>query len=215
MTCALLCHVGIQDRDIRREGTRFEHRGHVGKGFDCDACHSGGDHGRPGQEHGKVLPQGKDCLRCHHGAKAPSPGAQQTCAGCHGEADRFLRGTKEDGSEGPQMMREISCDACHDDPPGKPVLEAVKPRCMECHEGDAKYGSMAEDWSKDAREWRAAAEARLAKARAGGADPDLIAKAEAVLLRLKFAVPAHNILLFEEEKEAFDDAAKAAEKRKR
>jgi hypothetical protein len=39
-----------------------------------------------------------------------------------------------------------------------------------------------------------------------------LAKAEAILLRLKFSVPAHDILLFEEEKEAFDEAASAAEK---
>ena len=53
------------------------------------------------------------------------------------------------------------------------------------------------------------AAARLKKI---GQPSESMAKAEAILLRLKFSVPAHNILLFKAEKEAFDEAAAAAEK---
>jgi nitrate/TMAO reductase-like tetraheme cytochrome c subunit len=217
MSCALLCHVGIQDRDIRREGTRFEHRKHVGKTFDCDACHSSGGFGRPGETHGEVHIANSDCCKCHHGATPPSPAASRTCASCHVEADRFLRGLHEDGSEGPQMMANVACDACHGAPPEKPVLAVVQPRCIQCHKQDPSYGEMAADWAKDAAGWRTEAEARLAKVRAkarvkGGAAADALAAAEAVLRRLRFEVPAHNILLFEEEKDAFGEAASAAEK---
>ena len=115
------------------------------------------------------------------------------------------------------MMAEVTCDACHGDPPAKPVLESVKPNCVACHDGEEKYAAQVGDWSKDARGWSAEAAARLAKVRPaarskGGAADDALARAEAVLARLRFAVPAHNVLLFEEERSAFDEAASAAEK---
>jgi hypothetical protein len=108
-------------------------------------------------------------------------------------------------------MKEVACDACHLDPPGKPVLAAVKPQCVACHEEKVSYATMADDWSKDAKEWMAAAASRL---KGIGKSSESLSRAEAILLRLKFSVPAHNILLFEEEKEAFDEAASAAEKAK-
>ncbi len=209
MTCALLCHVGIEKQDIRSPGTRFEHRRHLGKAGDCSACHSTGSHGRPGEEHGVVKPEARDCTSCHHGPKAPDPAAGRDCASCHVAEDRFLRGQRADGSRGDAMMAEVSCDACHGEPPAKPVLASVQPQCIACHEEDPSYGAMAADWSRDARAWMEEAEARLRRIRKPSEDRE---RAEAVLLRLRFSGPAHNILLFEEEKEAFDEAASAAEK---
>jgi hypothetical protein len=209
MTCALLCHLGIDKQDIRKAGTRFEHRKHLGKGNDCDVCHSTGSHGRPGEVHGKVLAKGQDCSSCHHAAKAPSPAAGRACASCHAAEDRFLRGIRADGSEGDAMMKEVACEACHLDPPEKPVLASVKPQCIACHDEKATYGAMADEWSQGARDWMAEAAARLKKVRKFS---DALTKAEGILLRLKFSGPVHNILLFEEEKEAFDEAATTAEK---
>ena len=205
----ILCHIGIEKQDIRKAGTRFEHRKHLGKGNDCNVCHSTGSHGRPGEEHGKVRPEAQDCSTCHHAAKSPSPAAGRACVSCHVEEDRFLRGIRADGSEADSMMKEVSCDACHGEPPAKPVLAAVKPQCIACHDEKESYGAMAEEWSKDGRAWMAEAAARLQKI---GKPSEPLTKAEAILLRLKLSVPAHNILLFEEEKEAFDEAATAAEK---
>jgi hypothetical protein len=93
----------------------------------------------------------------------------------------------------------------------------VGPACAACHDDKQEYATMAADWSKDAREWFAAADARMAKVRRaaaakGAATAPALARAEEILLGLRLARPVHNILLFEERKEAFDEAAAAAEK---
>jgi hypothetical protein len=209
LTCATLCHTGIEKQGARKDGTRFAHRTHVGKVDDCNSCHSTGSPGKAGEPHGRILPQAQDCASCHHGPKPVAAG--RACVTCHEAEDRFVRGIRADGSTGESMMKEVACEACHGEPPGRPVLEAAKPLCIACHDDKANYGDMAVQWSKDGKAWLAEADARLTKVTKPS---EALDRARAHLRRLRMAVPAHNIILFEEEKGVFDEAASAAEKAK-
>jgi hypothetical protein len=208
-TCALVCHVGIEERKIGVAGTRFDHSAHVMKsGRDCDSCHST-------TEHGKVLAAAKDCATCHH---APETAKARDCATCHRDEDAFLRGVAGDGEQGPQMMAKVSCRECHGDmaqpPAGGSVRALVQANCNVCHK--EKYAATVAEWTSDSDEWFAEADARLAKIRARvAAGKTTQAKADAaaaIVAHLRRAKPAHNVLSFEEAKEAFDAAASDAEK---
>ncbi len=203
--CATLCHLGIEEQTIGLEGTRFNHGKHLGRAGDCDACHTT-------KEHGKTLVTANDCASCHHGEKAPKG---RTCASCHQETDALLRGAMPDGEQGVQMMMKVACEDCHGDATRKPVLDVVRENCVRCHKD--RYPDMVDEWVADSTEWFAEATARLAKIRApaqakGGAALEAFARAEEIVARLRRAGPAHNVLRFEEEKEAFDESAEEAEK---
>jgi hypothetical protein len=206
-SCAA-CHVGVIAGAGRRPGARFDHGPHLGKGFHCSSCHSTGVPDRAGERHGVVK---ADCAACHHDAAKPVA-RERACASCHAEEEAFLQGRRADGTKGEAMMAEVSCDACHGDPVDRPVRAPMKARCIACHDDDASYGPMVDDWGRDAAAWMADAAARLDRTRrAAGGTPAVAAAAER-LERLRRARPVHNILLFEEEKEAFDDLVKAAGK---
>lgn len=199
LDCAQVCHMGVEKQDVRVAGTRFVHAQHLGKaGNDCDACHSA-------TEHGTVLPAARDCTSCHHGEKAAP---ERTCASCHAEQDRFLRGVGDDGEEGAQMMAKVACAECHGAAPkaGVRARDVVQPQCDRCHDG--KYATSVADWTAEADQWLADADARLAKLRAAGRSGAKLAAAEAIVARVRTGRAAHNVLLFEELKEAFEDAAK-------
>jgi nitrate/TMAO reductase-like tetraheme cytochrome c subunit len=212
MECALVCHVGIEQQKITVPGTRFDHGTHVlTSGRDCDSCHSA-------TEHGVVLPAAKDCVACHHGPGAPP---KRDCASCHKDVDALLRGIQPDGAQGPQMMAKVSCRECHGDaslPGGDPSRAAlradVQKRCDVCHK--EKYAGTVAEWTTDSDEWFKEADARLAKIAArlaaGKTTDAKAAAAREIVARLRRAPPAHNVLAFEELKDAFDQAASAAEK---
>lgn len=208
--CASVCHVGIERRDIRVEGTRFVHAKHLGWS-DCDACHDTASSATAPDRHGRVLDRARDCVSCHHGPLAPEG---RTCASCHAETDRLLRGEFVEGGEVTQMMAKVACTECHGDTPRTPVRASMQEQCNRCHK--ERYPSAVADWTADSDEWFAEAEARLAKirarAKASGRVPPTLAAAETLVARLREAGPAHNVLLFEELKDAFDEAASAAEK---
>jgi len=207
-TCAMVCHVGIEDRKIGVAGTRFDHATHVLKsGRDCGSCHST-------TEHGKVLSAAKDCVSCHHGADAPKA---RDCASCHADVDKFLKGLSPSGEQGAQMMAKISCRECHGDatrPAGTTVRAVVQKNCDVCHK--EKYQATVAEWTADSDAWFKEADLRLAKIKAraalGKTSAEKVAAAEDVVLRLRRAKPSHNVLAFEEMKDAFDAAAAAAEK---
>jgi nitrate/TMAO reductase-like tetraheme cytochrome c subunit len=207
--CATVCHVGIEQRKIGVTGTRFDHATHVMKsGRDCDSCHSVA-------EHGKTLPAAKDCAACHH---APEATKARDCATCHRDEDLFLRGVSADGEQGAQMMAKVTCRECHGDmaqpPAGGSVRALVQTNCNVCHK--EKYAGTVAEWTSDSDEWFEEADARLAKIRArvaaGKTTQEKAAAAEAVVERMRRAKPAHNVLAFEEAKEAFEEAASQAEK---
>jgi predicted CXXCH cytochrome family protein len=200
LDCAEVCHAGIDRREIHLEGTRFEHSKHVGHGGnDCDSCHTVKPHG------GKLV--GKDdCLKCHHGEKAPK---DRTCASCHTEIDAFLRGVGADGEQGTQMMAKVECRECHGTDPKGPARKVVQEQCNRCH--GEKYAETVAEWAADVDGWFAEADAALAKARAkaaGGKLAGKAAEAEALVSRLRLVRPAHNVLLFEEMKEQFEELLK-------
>ncbi len=209
LSCAMVCHVGIEDRKITLPGTRFDHATHVLKsGRDCDSCHST-------TEHGRTLVGPGDCVSCHHGPEAPKG---RDCASCHKDEDAFLHGRQPDGSQGAQMMGKVACSECHGDAARNastpPVRAIAQTKCDRCH-GD-KYKSTVADWTADSDAWFKQADARLAKIRArvasGATTAAKAAAAEEIVARLRRAKPAHNVLAFEEQKDAFDEAATAAEK---
>ncbi len=203
-TCALVCHVGIEKEKIGVAGTRFDHASHVVKsGRDCASCHST-------EQHGKVLPAAKDCVTCHHGPEAPKT---RDCASCHQDEERFLKGLSADGAQGPQMMAKVSCRECHGDAArdasSPPVRAVVQKNCDVCHKD--KYAATVAEWTSDSDAWFKEADARLAKIRAKGGAAKAADAAE-ILAKLRREKPAHNVLAFEEAKEAFDEAASRAEK---
>lgn len=211
LECALVCHLGIEERKIGVAGTRFDHSAHVARGArECDACHSAAIHGR-------TIVGAADCVTCHHGPQAPP----RDCVSCHADQDRFLRGIGPDGEQGVQMMAKVACTECHGDanrtpgdPSVRPVRESVQKNCDRCH-GD-KYATMVADWTSDSDAWFAEADARLAKiaqrVASGRTTEAKAAAAREILARIRGARPAHNVLLFEELKETFDEAASVAEK---
>ena len=205
LECANVCHVGIESREIGLAGTRFDHRKHVANGStDCDSCHTV-------EPHGGKLAVATDCVTCHHGDKAPK---DRTCASCHAETDLFLRGVSPDGEQGTQMMAKVACQECHGADPKGPQRAAVQEKCNGCHK--EKYAATVAEWTADSDAWFAEADARLAKIRAkfaaSGKAPATFAAAQDLVARLRRIRPAHNVLLFEELKETFDEAASAAEK---
>ncbi len=203
--CALVCHVGIEEQKIGVAGTRFDHATHVMKsGRDCDSCHST-------SKHGVVLPAATDCVSCHHGAQAPKA---RECASCHQDQDRFLKGLAADGEQGPQMMAKVSCRECHGDAATQPVRAVVQKNCDVCHK--EKYAATVAEWTSDSDAWFKEADARLAKIRArvaaGKTTREKAQAASEIVAALRRAKPAHNVVAFEESKEAFDAAAKEAER---
>ena len=210
--CALVCHIGVDEKKITLPGTRFDHTAHLLKsGRQCDECHSASVHGR-------TLIGPNDCVACHHGPQAPT---KRDCASCHEDQDRFLRGVQEDGSQGVQLMANVGCRECHGDagrtpgdPNVRPVREIVQANCDRCH-GD-KYKATVAEWTSDSDQWFKEADARLARIAArvakGATTEARAAAASAIVERLRRIRPAHNVLAFEEQKEAFEEAAAAAEK---
>lgn len=110
----------------------FEHRAHVLKGIDCNACHGGiGAAGDSGPLH---LPTPADCRVCHEKPHDPRP-----CGGCHGlpqaragallarESLRFEHRTHVPRADG-------NCARCHVDIAGG--ADVLRPRmavCGSCH----------------------------------------------------------------------------------
>jgi hypothetical protein len=96
----------------------------------------------------------------------------------------------------------------------RPVREIVQANCDRCH-GD-KYKATVAEWTADSDAWFREADQRLAKidlrVAAGKTTAAKAAAAHAIADRLRRAKPAHNVLAFEEAKDAFDEAAGAAEK---
>lgn len=191
LPCAGLCHMGIEEREIGLAGTRFQHARHLGEAGDCNRCHSV-------ETHGETLIGKDDCAGCHHGPERPQ---DASCATCHGETDRFLRGIEPGFEEPVQMMAKVGCFECHGDPPATDARAAAQENCLRCH-GD-KYEDTLEEWLDYTAEWLDEADAALAplsaRARAReGVAPDALTAAEELLARLKRVRPAHNLLLFEE-----------------
>jgi hypothetical protein len=162
-----------------------------------------------------VLPAAKDCVSCHHGPDAPKA---RECASCHQDEERFLKGLSADGEQGPQMMAKVSCRECHGDAARTaatpPVRAVVQKNCDVCHK--TKYAATVAEWTSDSDAWFKEADRRLAKIRArataGLVTAEKADAAERIFASLRRAKPAHNVVAFEESKDAFDVAATAAEK---
>jgi hypothetical protein len=116
------------------------------------------------------------------------------------------------------MMAKVACRECHGDvkrTADAPALRAVvQSNCNVCHK--EKYAGTVAEWTSDSDEWFKEADARLAKIRgrvaAGKTTQAKADAAAAIVAHLFRAKPAHNVLAFEEAKEAFDAAASDAEK---
>jgi len=83
-----------------------------------------------------------------------------------------------------------------------------------CHKD--KYAATVAEWTSYSDAWFKEADARLAKIRervaAGKTTREKADAAAAIVAALRRAKPAHNVVAFEESKDAFDAAATAAEK---
>lgn len=206
LNCAAVCHMGIEDRPIGLAGTSFEHARHLGRAGDCGTCH-----GVPanGETHGATKIGANDCAACHH---APERVAQSGCVACHAETDAFLRGVEDGIDEPEQMMAKITCVECHGDPPAADVHGTVQTNCVRCH-GEKHEDTLA-DWLDFSNEWFEEAEDALAPLREKPSEkPEAaaaLAEAEALLARLRRVRPAHNVLLFDQLGERFQELVKSA-----
>ncbi len=129
------CHQNYADI-VRSKGrsVRMDHKGHLGRGFECTDCHIEIVHGTDPE--GLNLPTMLTCFRCHNDKTAPRENATnedgevlegQGCVLCH-EGQKHMwagidaKGVEETPSE---MLNNEDCDDC--------------PTCIDCHEADAKY----------------------------------------------------------------------------
>jgi hypothetical protein len=139
MTCTSLCHIGIENRTVSFNDTKFSHQTHVQrKGMKCSDCHSSREN------HGKTF--FKNCKDCHHGKQIK----KVKCEDCHVSVKRLVQGKGGIGvKERPSSKLDVvECIDCH---PGVPLkkkdtLDDIKKRCIECH--DQSYGEKLIQWKK-------------------------------------------------------------------
>jgi nitrate/TMAO reductase-like tetraheme cytochrome c subunit len=141
MTCTTLCHIGIEKRAVSFNEIKFSHATHVlRKNLKCMDCHSPRDH------HGKTFY--KNCKDCHHGKEVK----KVKCEDCHISVKRLIQGKGGIGvKERPSNKADVvECIDCHRGVSAKKKdgIDAVKKRCIECH--DQSYGEMLTQWKKSA-----------------------------------------------------------------
>jgi hypothetical protein len=139
MTCTTLCHNGIEKRAVPFNDIKFSHETHVlKKRMKCMDCHSSRDN------HGKTFY--KNCRDCHHGKEIK----KVKCEDCHVSVKRLFHGKGGLGvKERPgSKLDVVECIDCHKGVPAKKkdTLDAIKKRCIECH--DQSYGEMLIRWKK-------------------------------------------------------------------
>ncbi len=137
MSCASLCHVGIERRTVPFNDIKFSHETHVeGKGLKCLDCHT------PREKHGKTIL--KTCAGCHHGRGIK----KVRCEDCHVNIRRLIQGKGGIGvKERPSNKLDVvECVDCHRNVLAKKKgsFDAIKKRCIECH--DQSYGEMVVRW---------------------------------------------------------------------
>ena len=137
MSCASLCHVGIERRTVPFNDIKFSHETHIeGNGLKCLDCHA------PREKHGKTFM--KTCARCHHGREIN----KVKCEDCHVNIRRLIQGKGGIGvKERPSNKLDVvECVDCHQNVLAKKkgTFDAIKKRCIECH--DQSYGEMVVRW---------------------------------------------------------------------
>lgn len=117
----LQCHLGVERRAVRFQGTPFDHERHVvGEGLECGSCHS------PLDDHGRtLLASPAACAGCHHRGEGV-----RDCAQCHVSAPA---GTYEHPTgrftHTPHVEAGLGCQACH----VPPRVSAGDLDCETCH----------------------------------------------------------------------------------
>ena len=154
MTCTTLCHVGIEKRTVPFNDIKFSHETHIaGNGQKCSDCHS------PRENHGKTIM--KNCAECHHGKGTK----KVKCDDCHAFVKKLIQGKGGIGvKERPSnKLDTVACIDCHRAilTKKKDTLEAVKKRCIECH--DPSYGEMAVRWKATSEDLLKKLEPKMAK----------------------------------------------------
>jgi hypothetical protein len=91
----LRCHLGVERKTVRFQGTDFQHERHVvDGGLVCSECHT------PLEDHGGTrLTAPSDCAACHHQAVEPER-SRDVCTACH--VDRI------------EHNAPLECGLCHD-----------------------------------------------------------------------------------------------------
>jgi hypothetical protein len=119
---------------FRTEGPRpFEHREHVTRGINCNACHPGA--AAAGDDGPLHLPTTADCVSCHQ-----KPHDSSTCSNCHGlpSTRRSAMVAREDlrfqhKTHVPRLKGD--CVRCHVDvEQGNGVLRPRMAVCGSCHQ---------------------------------------------------------------------------------
>ena len=154
MTCASLCHFGIEKRTVPFNDIKFSHETHsLSKGLKCSSCHS------PRENHGKTFM--KNCAECHHGKEVK----KVNCGDCHIHIKRLIQGKGGIGvKERPsKKLGVVECRDCHRGVANKKKdnFDAVKKRCIECH--DQSYGEMVVRWKTASEELLKKLAPKLAK----------------------------------------------------
>jgi hypothetical protein len=140
--------------------------------FPCSRCHDGGAPAkdeRPAVPHKLHVGRGIECQDCHSPDDAeadPKIPSREVCDACHGDPAKLSKGaaayfaavTKPDGTtEFPRrwktrdvdprhsrhMKAGVACESCHGEPAdaafAKPKSVALMERCVSCHEERAQH----------------------------------------------------------------------------
>ena len=144
-TSCLLCHKGIEEKNVPFGKVVFPHSVHAEGEASCLKCHT------PYTDHGKTVLKG--CSDCHHGEGM----GKVQCSDCHAAKAAMFSGKGVRGvADAPNsMMGKVQCAQCHKaEKQGKRGSAAtIKAACVGCHDKD--YGGLADDWisaDKSARE---------------------------------------------------------------
>ena len=187
------CHAGAgRPAAIWPGEAAFPHARHLATGkFDCDACHSASEHGKPS------FPRNQ-CAACHH--KEPEEGEAPACATCHKAQESLLTGKIASFADKPGPMSQMDCGECHGE---IPALTRPKPSaCVLCHKPG--YDQMFKDWQKEIGGLLANVEALLGKPPANLAPEKLEAARRAFeAVRKDGTKGAHN---FDAAKQLLNDA---------
>jgi len=158
------CHAGAgRPAEIWPGEKRFPHARHLGKGLDCDTCHSTKEHGKP------AFPRSQ-CATCHH--KEPESGDAPACNTCHPAQEALLTGKIASFPDKPGTMSAMECSECHGEIPA--ITRPNPNSCVVCHKPG--YDETCKSWQKEITELLASLDAALAKPAASLA-PEVLASA--------------------------------------
>jgi hypothetical protein len=123
---------------------RFSHQAHLGRGLDCEQCHTQVAHSRRSADDN--IPRGSTCDGCHGKQHPRPPGEPAKCQTCHTRVDEG-RVTAAVDVPAPHLKfnhemhltKGATCTTCHGDMTkvrlGTVLQLPSEETCLDCHDG--------------------------------------------------------------------------------